>query len=56
VIIEPYPDAFCVFSLGKGGAITGKIKQAIKHTIKLKTTLARLAQLLQPSLVFGILF
>jgi len=31
------------------GAITSKIK----HAIKLKTTLAEFAQLLQPSLAFG---
>ena len=34
------------------GAITRKIKHAIKHTIKHKTSPARLAQLLQPSLAF----
>jgi len=34
------------------GAITSKIKYAIKHTIKLKTSPARFAQLLQPSLAF----
>jgi len=34
------------------GAITSKIKHAIKHTIKLKTSPARLAQLLPPSLAF----
>jgi len=33
-------------------AITSKIKHAIKHAIKLKTSPARLAQLLQPSLAF----
>jgi len=34
------------------GAITSKIKLAVKLTIKLKTSSARLAQLLQPSLAF----
>jgi len=34
------------------GAITSKIKHAIKHTIKHKTSPARLAQLLQPSLAY----
>jgi len=34
------------------GAITSEIKHAIKHAIKLKTSPARLAQLLQPSLAF----
>jgi len=34
------------------GAITTKIKHAIKHTVKYKTKPARLAQLLQPSLAF----
>ena len=34
------------------GAITSKIKRAIKHTTKLETSPARLAQLLQPSLAF----
>jgi len=33
-------------------AITSKRKYAIKHAIKLKTSPARLAQLLQPSLAF----
>jgi len=33
-------------------AITSKIKRAIKHTIKLKTSPARLAHLLLPSLAF----
>jgi len=37
----------CVTSLGPKGAITSKIKHAIKH----KTSFARLARLLQPSLV-----
>jgi len=34
------------------GAITSKIKHAKKHAIKLKTSPARLAQLLQPSVAF----
>ena len=34
------------------GAITSRIEHAIKHAIKLKTSPARLAQLLQPSLAF----
>jgi len=35
-------------ALADKGAITSKIKHAVKH----KTSLARLAQLLQPSLAF----
>jgi len=37
---------------GTKGAITTTIKHAMKHTIKLKTSRAKLAQLLQPSLSF----
>ena len=36
------------------GAITSKIKHEIKHTIKHKTSPAKLAQLLQPSLAYWI--
>ena len=40
----------CTYAVG--GGITTTIKHAIKLTIKLKTSPARLAQQLQPSLAF----